>query len=146
MSPSRILILAFLLAVAVVAPLGAQEFTSCRVAFVVDGDTFNCESGTTVRLRLVDAPDGGRFGELSRRALVRLLPRGSTVRLETETERDSQNRLLAYVYDPDGRMVNRTLVRLGYAFLKPRAGGRHIEMMRAAELEARRRSLGVWAE
>ena len=36
---------------------------SCTVAFVIDGDSFNCRDGTKVRLLLVNAPESGPFGD-----------------------------------------------------------------------------------
>ena len=137
--------LAVLLVLLVPAALGAQE--ACVVAHVVDGDTFNCRDGRNVRLLLADAPDAGRFGSLTRRALTALAPTGSSVRLETDSiPRDSQARLLAYVFLPDGRMINEILVREGFAFYEPsRENVRYAARLRAAEDAARSENRGVWA-
>lgn len=139
------LLLAALAALAVPGEAAAQP-TPCVVAFVVDGDTFNCRDGTSVRLIGVDAPEGGRVGTAARRALATLLPVESTVTLQTDQQvRDSNGRLLAYAYLPDGRMVNVILVELGYAFyrLNP-PNDRHAAELRAAEDRAKEGKHGVW--
>lgn len=125
----------------------AQTPDSCTVAFVLDGDTFNCRGGGTVRLALVDAPEGGSFGNIARRALATMLPVGTPVRLEfDEKNRDGNGRLLSYVFLPDGRFANEILVRLGYAFFKPDpANDRYSARLRQAENQARSRGLGVWS-
>ncbi len=124
----------------------AQRGT-CVVAYVVDGDTFNCRDGTTVRLLGADAPEGGRFGDAARRALATLLPVDGAVQLQEEGERhDSKGRLLAYVFLGEGKMANEVLVRLGYAYFRPDPDHpRYAARLRAAEEEARKAKLGVWS-
>jgi len=121
---------------------------ACRIAHVIDGDTFNCTDGRKVRLLLVDAPEAGRFGNIARRALSTLIPVGSDVTLETDSlPRDAAGRVLAYVYISDGRMVNDILIREGFAFFKPsRENSRYAPQLRSAEEKAREEHRGVWAE
>lgn len=142
-------VLALLVWLAVPGPASAQQAVdrTCRVAFVIDGDTFNCRDGTSVRLFGVDAPEGGRFGDLSRRALATLLPVDSVVRIERGgEERDSQGRLRGFVYLDDGRMVNAVMIRKGYAFFKPGSpDAPHSEQLRTAERIAKRDEVGVWS-
>lgn len=120
----------------------------CRVAHVLDGDTFNCKDGRKVRLLLADAPEAGRFGDVARRALSTLIPVDSEVSLETDSiDRDAAGRTLAYVYIPDGRMVNEILISQGYAFFKPsRQNDRHAARLREAEEKARGEKRGLWSE
>ena len=120
---------------------------SCTVAFVIDGDSFNCRNGTKVRLLLVNAPESGPFGDLARRALVGLLPVGETFRVETDRERrDSQGRVLGYVYLADGQMANELMIRQGYAFLKPSEDDlKYLPRLREAEAAARETRRGLWA-
>lgn len=128
------------------APADAQS-NRCRVAYVVDGDTFNCRDGTTVRLLLINAPDGGAYGDAARRALLTLLPVDATVSLEGDSvPRDGAGRRLAYVFLQDGRMANEVMVRLGYAFYKPDPPNeRYARRLRSAEATAREGHLGLWA-
>lgn len=125
---------------------GAQS-RSCTVAFVTDGDTFNCRDGSKVRLLLVDAPEDGPYGDLARDALAGLLSVGRTFRLEVDSrETDKQGRVLAYVFLADGRMVNEMMVREGYAFLKPdEINRKYLPDLRTAEAAARETGRGLWA-
>jgi micrococcal nuclease len=137
--------------IAVATPLSARgqvPADSCRIAHVIDGDTFNCKDGRKVRLLLVDAPDAGRFGNIARRALSTLIPVDSDVALVTDSlPRDGAGRVLAYVYISDGRMVNDILVREGFAFFKPsRENSRYASQLRSAEEKARLEHRGVWAQ
>ncbi|MGH7542581.1 MAG: thermonuclease family protein [Gemmatimonadota bacterium] len=156
MTPRRIpAALALILAFAwdpAVQPAVAQEEDepeplSCTVAFVIDGDSFNCRDGTKVRLLLVNAPESGPFGHLARRALVSLLPVGETFRIETDRERrDKQGRVLGYVFLEDGQMANELMIRQGYAFLKPSEDNRrYLPRLREAEAAARETRRGLWA-
>ncbi|MGH7557971.1 MAG: thermonuclease family protein [Gemmatimonadota bacterium] len=123
------------------------ETFSCTVAFVIDGDSFNCRSGIKVRLLLVNAPEDGPFGDLARGALAGLLPAGERFRIETDRRRqDKQGRVMGYVFLPDGQMVNEMMIRQGYAFLKPdETNQRYLTELREAEAAARETERGLWA-
>jgi micrococcal nuclease len=125
----------------------AVQAFSCTVAFVIDGDSFNCRDGTKVRLLLVNTPESGPFGDLARRAMVSLLPVGETFRIETDRERrDKQGRILGYVFLADGQMANELMIRQGYAFLKPSEDNRrYLPRLREAETAARETRRGLWA-
>ena len=129
-------------------PALARAQAPCTVAHVIDGDTFNCRDGRNVRLLGIDSPDAGQFGNVARRALATLLPVGSAVRIETDSiPRDSDGRLLAYVFLEDGRLVNELLVREGFAFYRSsRENTRYATRLRAAEQTARGVSRGVWSQ
>lgn len=130
-----------------VGPIQAQQPSTCTVAFVVDGDEFHCRSGEKIRLLLVDAPERGRFGAMARRGLAAVLPVGKEVRYELDrVTHDGKERLLAYVFLSDGRMVNEMLLQHGYVFLKPNVENRlYTDRLREAEAVARRDARGVWA-
>src|SRR5690606_4136814 len=96
----------------------ATSVEACTVERVIDGDTIACrEGGERIRLLLVDAPElaQGTYGAAARTALLALLPPGSVARVELDVrERDRYGRVLAYLYTPDGRMVNEVLAREGF--------------------------------
>lgn len=122
----------------------------CTVARVVDGDTVVCREGNErVRLLLIDAPEStqGEYGLLATEALSRLLPVGTPARLERDVqERDRYGRILVYLYDSEGRMVNEELVRLGFAMVSVYPPNvRHVERIRAASESARRAGRGLWS-
>ena len=144
--PSRIALFALVLLIGL--PAAARAQGPCKVAHVVDGDTFNCRDGRNVRLLGIDSPDAGRFGNVARRALATLLPVDSTVRIEIDSvPRDSDGRWLGYVFLEDGRLINELLVREGFAFYRgSRENVRYATRLRAAEQAARGASRGVWSQ
>jgi micrococcal nuclease len=114
-----------------------------------DGDTIRCKGGISVRLLLIDAPELSQrpFGDQSRRALTRMVPVGARVTLETDREpRDRYGRLLAYVYDADGRMANAEMARAGYAVpLMYAPNGRYRAEVEAAASDAAAARRGLHA-
>jgi micrococcal nuclease len=152
------LFVAFLAAIAVLPGSAAaqdsveqpagQAPTTCKVVYVLDGDTINCENGITVRLLLVDVPDRGHFGDEARGFVVGLLPKGSELRLEYDKNpRDSQGRWLAYGYLSDGTLLNKRLVERGFAYVEFSAANQaRLDELRSAEQDARRQALGLWSQ
>jgi micrococcal nuclease len=89
---------------------------------VVDGDTIILKGGGKVRYLGMDAPEMAREGRpeefLASEAQAEnaRLVHNQKLRLEFDLERyDQYGRLLAYLFLPDGRMVNAELVRRGLA-------------------------------
>jgi len=121
----------------------------CAVERVVDGDTLVCSDAGRIRLLLIDAPelDQGPFGEMAKTALEGLLPSGVKVELETDVQsHDQYNRLLAYVYLPDGRMVNELLLDMGVAVVSVYPPNvRHVDRFRSIVEGAREARRGLWA-
>lgn len=120
---------------------------SCVVERVGDGDTFSCRDGRKVRLLGIDTPELGQGepGRQAHAALRRLLPRGTTVRLEQDVApRDRYRRELAYVWTGT-RMVNETLVREGWAVLYTLPPNvKHAARLERAQKEARTARAGLW--
>lgn len=134
----------------VVAPIGETE--TCTVVKITDGDTFKCVTGVdTLRVRplAIDAPERGQgeFGDSATAAMTRELPLGSTVTLEYDVQRnDRYNRVLAWVYNADGEMVNERLARQGWVLVLSYAPNiRHIDRIRDAVAQAQADSVGLWA-
>ncbi|MFJ7258853.1 thermonuclease family protein [Streptomyces globosus] len=121
------------------------------VVRVVDGDTVELRrSGSLVRVRLlgVDAPEvGSCFAGDSTARLRELLPTGSAVRVEYDTEpKDRYGRHLLYVWNARGVFVNEALARGGHAVgeLHPPNRARHPQIAAAADA-ARRAGAGLWS-
>lgn len=121
---------------------------SCMVGRVIDGDTLECTSGERVRLTLIDSPEMHQepLGALARQALLELAPPGTDLRVELDVaERDRYRRVLAYLYLPDGTMVNEEMVRRGYAtamVVPPNV--RYVDRIRRAARLARAEGAGLW--
>jgi len=127
------------------------------VEYVVDGDTVvvNGAGGErTVRLLEIDAPESKDrdqpvqcFAVAATRALRRLLPEGSAVRVLADRDpTDRYGRSLLYVWNRRGVLVNERLVRLGFAravLFEP--NDLYIDRMRRAEEWARADRAGLWS-
>jgi micrococcal nuclease len=128
---------------------GQQGPPACTVSRVSDGDTFRCRDGRRVRLTGIDSPefDQQPFGSASREALVRLLPPGITVRLETDVgPLDQYGRVLAYVWIGDS-LINEAMVRNGWALLytvPPNV--KYVARLARAQKEARANRAGLWSQ
>jgi len=120
---------------------------SCVVERVGDGDTFSCRDGRRVRLLGIDTPElaQGEPGRQAHAALRRLLPRGTTVRLESDVApRDRFGRELAYAW-VGSRMINEILVREGWAVLYTLPPNvKHAARLERAQKEARAARVGLW--
>ncbi|MEX2611232.1 MAG: thermonuclease family protein [Gemmatimonadota bacterium] len=131
---------------AITATIGGSA--TCRIARVIDGDTFECDGGERIRLLLIDTPelDQGPYGAAARDTAALLLPAGDSVRLEFDVQvRDPYERLLAYAY-VDSLLVNRALVRRGMAVVSVYPPNvRLVELLRAAADSARAEGAGLWS-
>lgn len=134
----------------------AQEIGT--VEDVVDGDTLLVRAGEeslTVRLIGIDAPESSHPSKpkefLADEAAGALssLCKGKTVRMERgDEDADRHGRLLRYVYlpAPDGRQLNKEMVRQGYARVYRRFRFSREAEFSEAEGEARREGRGIWRE
>ncbi len=142
----------------------AAETRSGRVSWVYDGDTLKVEGVGKVRLLGIDTPEKeasprddyyrrheriapDRLRRIAAQALNfnRQQLKNRSVRLEFDHEqRDSYGRTLAYVFLPDGRMLNRLLLAQGLAAVYRRFDFRYKADFLRAEQSARDRRLGLW--
>jgi micrococcal nuclease len=129
-------------------PADARRGTVERVS---DGDTVRLVALGRVRLIGVDTPEvyGGVecYGREASAFAKRLLPPGTSVRYALGVgERDRYGRPLAYMWLPDGRMLNGVLVELGYATpltIPPNVD--YAEQFVRAARRARSASRGLWS-
>lgn len=89
-----------------------------KVTRVIDGDTFETETGEKVRLVGINAPEiSDIFGEEAKQHLIDLIE-GKTVDLEPDhisNDRDRYSRLLRYVI-LDNIDINKKMILDGFAF------------------------------
>jgi micrococcal nuclease len=131
-------------------PADRPATTTATVEWVSDGDTLRLTNGRKVRLLQIDAPEreADCYGRAATRALIELVPKGTTVTLEADPsldDRDSYGRLLRYVRVA-GDNVNLALIERGaaapYFFRKER--GRYAEAFLSAAKAARASGRGFW--
>jgi endonuclease YncB( thermonuclease family) len=121
------------------------------VTAIGDGDTLTTAGGTRVRLVQIDAPELGSgecYSRASRAALLRLVPVGSTVVLETDPRLDQVDRfgrLLRYVRRGTTN-VNVALVRAGAAapYFYDGDRGRYAERLLVEARRAKAAKRGLW--
>lgn len=131
-------------------PLGALSSPRACVR-VIDGDTIELAGGERVRLIGVDTPESvdprrpvERFGKEASE-FTRRLAEGKSVRLEYDEEtRDQYGRTLAYIYLPDGTLLNAEIIRQGYGYAYTRFAYRRAEEFVRLEREAREHGRGLW--
>jgi hypothetical protein len=93
----------------------------------------------------VDSSDAGPCGPQGR-AYLQGLAVGRTLRVETDREaHDAAGHLLAYVYLPDGSLLNERVIAGGYARVGPMgANTAHAGVLVAAQTAARTHRLCLW--
>ena len=124
------------------------------VRHVIDGDTFALEDGRRVRMLGINAPEAG-FGDKSPEPFsaeatdwLRNRIEGREVALRIDYPKiDRYGRTLAWVFEPDGTLVNQQMLSAGRVKLLADFGlPADLEpTLRQAESEARIRKIGLWA-
>jgi len=143
------------------------DYNNIKVRRVIDGDTIELESGERVRLIGIDTPEARYNDKVLRDArkskkdyktiiamgkkaslFTRKLAEGKRVRLEFDAEkRDRYGRLLAYVYFPDGRMLNAEILKAGYAQVYTFSPNvKYVERFLKLQRKARDENKGLWSE
>lgn len=148
---SLIAVLAFLSCSSPATSLEAPR-RSGLVHWVIDGDTFQLETGERIRLIGVDTPEYQpwkkrvQFYGQEASAYSKQILSQKKVWLESDvTKKDKYGRTLAYVYLENGDFVNLRLVEEGYAkakYYKP--NGRHRKIFKDAEKKAKAARKGMW--
>lgn len=127
------------------------------VVSFADGDTISVDiNGTTERIRFigVDTPEKNHpskpvqcFSKAASKFTKDLIG-DSKVRLAVDpsnTNRDRYDRLLRYVYLPDGTLVNGEIIRRGYGFAYTAFPFEKSKEFRAYEEYAKLNNVGLWA-
>ncbi|MFQ5329507.1 MAG: thermonuclease family protein [Thermodesulfobacteriota bacterium] len=126
-----------------------KSLDNITVTSVIDGDTIKLSSGLTVRYIGLDTPERGEPLYREARERNRRLLEGGRLRLEIckGEERDRYGRLLALLYS-DGKLINATILREGYAMLMVIApcGLEKASILQASLREAIEESRGLWAD
>ncbi|RAL22578.1 thermonuclease family protein [Thermoflavimicrobium daqui] len=154
------LFVSLILGACLVFPFSSQSYAASYTSYVdrvVDGDTVylkNAVLGTTkVRMLSIDAPETNYNGQSqspwgtnAKNYLSQLLPSGTKVTIETDTEaKDAYGRLLAHV--KKGTLnVNKEMVRQGHAvtyYIWPNM--KYFTDYQSAYLEAKNSGKGMWS-
>jgi len=127
-----------------------------RVVKASDGDTIVVDMNSTeerVRLIGVDTPEKDHPSKpvqcfaLAASNYTKNLIGNHPVRLEadpTNSNRDRYNRLLRYVYLPDGRLVNAEIIKHGYGFAYIGFPFEKKDEFKKYQAEAKQNNRGLW--
>jgi micrococcal nuclease len=122
--------------------------TTTKVTRVIDGDTFETETGEKVRLIGINAPEiSDIFGEEAKQYLSDLIE-NKTVDLQTDNisnNRDHYQRLLRYVI-LDGVDINKKMVSDGYAFAYLKYHFSKSTDYEQAQIQSREANNGIWGD
>ncbi len=138
-------------------PTAENNMERVIVSRVVDGDTLKIKTGDTedtVRLIGINTPESVDprtvvecFGKEAS-AKMKEIAEGKEVLIvkdPTQSERDKYKRLLAYVYLPDGTLLNETMITDGYAFEYTYNIPYEFQTeFKDSEKQAREKGLGLW--
>jgi endonuclease YncB( thermonuclease family) len=135
-----------LLLVVLASPARGGDY-SARIVGIADGDTLTVLTAdkTQRRIRLwgIDAPETGQdFGSRAKQAASELAF-GKTVTIRPR-DTDRYGRTVAEVILPDGRSMNREMVRRGMAWWY-RTFAPHDAELAGLEAEAREARIGLWS-
>ncbi|MGL4607471.1 MAG: thermonuclease family protein [Eubacteriaceae bacterium] len=135
----------------------AQQNMEYEVKRVVDGDTIvlkNGEEDMKVRLIGVDTPESVHpdksknvpYGKVSSEFVKELLS-GKNVKLEYDVSpTDKYGRVLAYVYLPDGKMLNEIILKEGHGVLMTIPPNvKYVDRFINAENSAKEERIGLWS-
>lgn len=122
--------------------------TPVKVKRVIDGDTFETESGDRVRLLGINAPEmSDIFGQEAKQHLIELI-NDKTVELHADarsSDRDRYSRLLRYIY-LDGNDINKKMILDGYAFAYLKYHFERAHEYKEAQQNASSKNLGMWGD
>ncbi|MEN8252091.1 MAG: thermonuclease family protein [Patescibacteria group bacterium] len=115
------------------------------VSRVIDGDTFEIESGQRVRMIGIDTPERGKYFFTEATDRLKELIEGKEVTLSKDvSEVDRYGRLLRHVYVKDN-WINKQMIDEGYAKLATFPPDvLHVDVFEKSQKNAREQKKGLW--
>ncbi len=138
---------------------------------IIDGDTYEVNlNGKKEKVRLIgiDTPESKankkaykdskrskedvktivKEGLKAKEFVKSLIKEGDVLKIEFDVrERDQYGRLLAYLYLPNGKMLNNVIIEEGYAApLTYPPNVKYVELFRESYIKARENKKGLWSD
>jgi micrococcal nuclease len=125
--------------------IGIQDGDTVELKFIFSGNKAGRRSGKPLRIRLlhIDCPErGAPFYKVAKQFTAQKCFR-QTVQVTHASQFDRYGRLLGEVVLPGGKILNKELVKNGYAvhFKKYSASVEYADL----EIKAKKQKLGIWA-
>jgi micrococcal nuclease len=117
-----------------------------KVSRVIDGDTFEIETGEKIRLIGINAPEISDIFGLESKDYLKKLIEGKDVELKDDNisnKTDRYNRLLKYVF-LNGEDINNKLILNGYAIAYLKYKFEKSELYKNSQISATTNGLGMW--
>jgi len=153
-------LLVFLVFFILTSACAKKESDYCIVTEVNDGDTLTIVTSSVlgifvktekVRLIGIDAPELAQepWGRKAKNYLKKLIKESDwRVKIELDVQhRDKYGRILAYLWDKNGNMINYMMIRNGYAMvytIPPNV--KYVELLVEAQRLARQEKKGIWGK
>lgn len=144
------------------------NYNSIKVTRIVDGDTFEIESGEKVRLIGIDTPEkfesnklnnDSQISEKGKKVIKKLGELSSlyskkellnfNIKLvpdSTNSDKDRYGRLLRYVFINDTILFNLQIIKDGYAYAYIKYPFIYMEQFMEAQRVARENKIGLWGD
>ena len=133
-------------------PIPKQNVTLFKVMSITDGDTIKVNIGgktEIVRLLGIDSPELDKKECFSKEAKLEMskFTKNKSVNLEKDSiqpDRDRYKRLLRYVYLENGDLINKDMVKNGYAIANRKYNSDKLPEFINLENYAKTNRLGLW--
>lgn len=143
----KVLILILILVSGCTGNVVKEEFEGpFLVVDVIDGDTADLNNSERLRFSGINTPETGECYYQEAKDKLKELILDKEVYLEKDiSDRGKYGRLLRYIY-VNGSLVNKEMVRLGYAkvYDKYKDDTKRYDELKEVEFIAKREELGVW--
>lgn len=130
-------------------PFVFPNYIQCNVVRVIDGDKFECQLPNVQieRVKMLGVQIPASFKERADTFTRSELFRGVPVRLEPDQLTTDGVNLLAYVYLPEGQMLNSLLIEQGYAEYSGKSPNvKYEKFFLSLESKAKKKGMGLWGQ
>jgi micrococcal nuclease len=135
----------------VAVPGGADENNdnkeSAYCSYVIDGDTIIVNERIKVRLIGIDTPEADKpFYKEAKEFMIQSAAKKKVLLGYDKRKKDRYGRTLAYVYMPDGTLLNGELIKKGLAEVFYKEEFRLKKDFLSLQKEAKKAKKGIWSK
>ena len=124
-----------------------EEHESAYCSYVIDGDTIIVNERIKVRLIGIDTPEtDAPFYKEAKDFLIKSAAKKKVLLGYDKRKKDRYGRTLAYVYLPDGTLLNEELIKKGLAEVFYKEDFKYKKEFISLEDEAKKAKTGIWSK